>query len=127
MARLRRAMEASWDPLTAYQGIIRQNDPAYGQCYPTSRVVQWFYPEAEIAVGNVWTGESLERHFWNVFHAGAEAEWIDMSWQQFPDGSVVRDHQILERDSLGDSAGTLERCALLLRRVEPHLAADHAP
>jgi hypothetical protein len=115
------ALEASWDHLTSYQGAIRPGNPAYGQCYPTSRVVQWFYPEYEIAKGEVWTGTSVEQHFWNVRGIGEHAEWMDLSWKQFPAGSVVRQFSLLDRTSLGDSERTKERCALLLQRVLSYL------
>jgi hypothetical protein len=119
---LRIAVEASWDRRTAYQGITRPGNPAFGQCYPTSRVVQHFYPETEIACGDVWTGSGTECHFWNVRGAGDEAGWIDLSWKQFPPGSVVQRFKLLDRRLLGDSPPTVERCALLLRRVLSHLA-----
>lgn len=119
---LAEALEASWDHQTAYRGIIRPGNPAFGQCYPTSRVVQWFYPEFEIATGEIWTGSSIEHHFWNVQGAGDGAGWVDLTWKQFPPGSVVRRFEILDRNALGDSQGTQERCALLLRRVLAHLA-----
>jgi hypothetical protein len=121
LIRLQSALESSWDHLTAYRGITRPGNPAYGQCYPTSRVVQWFYPAAEIASGTVWTGETLERHFWNVFVDGDRTDWVDLSWQQFPPGASVKDFQLLDRDALGDSPGTLKRCTLLLRRVQRRL------
>ena len=120
--RLQLAIEASWDHLTAYRGDFRQDNPAYGQCYPTSRVVQWFYPDAEIVSGKVWTGLGMEHHFWNAFDADGKVEWVDLSWKQFPQGSLVRDHRVLNRDGLGDSEGTLERCSLLLQRVQARLA-----
>ncbi|WP_404369814.1 hypothetical protein AB5I39_00285 [Sphingomonas sp. MMS24-J45] len=115
------ALDASWDALTSYQGATRPGNPAYGQCYPTSRVVQWFYPEYEIAKGEVWTGASVEQHFWNVRGTGAQADWIDLSWKQFPVGSVVRHFTLLDRTALGDSERARERCALLLQRVLSYL------
>lgn len=124
MSALAAALEASWDRRTAYQGVIRPGNPAFGQCYPTSRVVQWFYPELEIAKGEVWTGSSSEHHFWNVRETDSGAEWIDLSWKQFPPGSVVRHLILFDRNALGDSEGTQERCALLLQRVLTHLALD---
>ena len=42
---LKCAVEASWDHLTSYQGVLEFGNPALGQCYSTSRVVQWFYPD----------------------------------------------------------------------------------
>jgi hypothetical protein len=118
------ALEASWGSLTSYRGATRPGNPAYGQCYPTSRVVQWFYPEYEIAKGEVWTGASIEQHFWNVRGAGKDAEWIDLSWKQFPAGSVVRQFSLLDRNSLGDSERAKERCALLLQRVLSYLGSN---
>jgi hypothetical protein len=85
-------------------------------------VVQCFYPEYEIACGDVWTGTSAECHFWNIRGSGSGAEWIDLSWKQFPPGSAVRSFRLLDRTQLGDSPPTVERCELLLRRVRAHLA-----
>jgi hypothetical protein len=126
LERLRAAVAASWDHRTAYRGLTRPGNPAFGQCYPTSRVVQFFYPEVEIACGDVWTGAVTECHFWNIRGSGPHAEWIDFTWQQFPPGSVVKHFKLLDRRHLGDSPPTVERCALLLRRVLARLAADPA-
>ncbi|HZG45134.1 MAG TPA: hypothetical protein VEZ41_02555 [Allosphingosinicella sp.] len=125
--KLAAALEASWDRSTAYRGVVQPGNPAVGQCYPTSRVVQFFYPETEIACGDVWTGAGTECHFWNVRGSGDEAEWIDLSWQQFPPGSVVQHFKLLDRHRLGDTPPTLERCGLLLRRVLAHLAGQQGP
>jgi hypothetical protein len=122
IASLAAALEASWDHRTAYRGLVQPGNPALGQCYPTSRVVQFFYPEVEIACGDVWTGAATECHFWNIRGSGDQAEWIDLSWQQFPAGSVVQRYKLLDRRLLGDSPPTIERCELLLRRVLAHLA-----
>ena len=126
LARLAAALEASWDHRTSHGGVTRPGNPALGQCYPTSRIVQYFFSETEIACGEVWTGAGTECHFWNVRGSGHAAEWIDLSWQQFPPGSVVRHFKLLDRRHLADSPPTVERCALLLRRVLTHLT-DQAP
>ena len=84
--------------------------------------MQWFYPEYEIAKGLVWTGSTAEQHFWNVRGAGEGADVLDLSWDQFPPGSVVRDFVLLDRNALGDSPETVERCELLLHRVLSHLS-----
>jgi len=123
--RLAPAIEASWDDRTAYQGVTKPGNPAFGQCYPTSRVVQWYFPEFEIACGDVWTGLSLECHFWNVRGSGEDLEKIDLTWSQFPSGSVVRRYEVLDRAKLGDSPATVERCALLLERVILNLVAQN--
>jgi hypothetical protein len=122
LASLAAALETSWDRRTAYGGVAEPGNPALGQCYPTSRVVQFFYPQTEIACGEVWTGSGTECHFWNVSGSGDAAEWIDLTWQQFPPRSRVRHFRLLDRHRLGDSPPTVERCALLLRRVLSRLA-----
>jgi hypothetical protein len=122
LERLATAIEASWDHRTAYRGITQPGNPAFGQCYPTSRVVQFFYPEVEIACGEVLTGAGTECHFWNIRGSGTQAEWIDLSWKQFAPGSVVQRFEILDRRRLGDSPPTVERCQLLHRRVLSYLA-----
>jgi hypothetical protein len=61
MLRLCEALEASWDG---------SGNPACGQCYATSRVVQHYYPATEIIKGKVWTGEREEIHFWNGLPVG---------------------------------------------------------
>ena len=120
MLRLREALEASWDWQTAYGAVEQAGNPALGQCYPTSRVVQHFYPATEIIKGKVWTGVSEEIHFWNGLRVGDEWYHIDSSWQQFPTGSVVREFIVLDRQDLDDSEATIQLCALLLKRVEDY-------
>jgi hypothetical protein len=66
MLRLREALEASWDKQTAYQNVEQAGNRAYGQCYPTSRVMQHFYPAAEIIKGKVWTGERVKRSIFGM-------------------------------------------------------------
>jgi hypothetical protein len=122
MLRLREALEASWDKLTAYGAVEKVGNATLGQCYPTARVVQHYYPTTEIIKGKVWTGEREEIHFWNGLPVGDKWYHIDFSWNQFPAGSVVREFVVLDRHDLGDSEVTLERCALLLKRVEAYLS-----
>jgi len=45
---LRQAIEKSWQPDTAYGFVEEKGNPALGQCYPTSRVVQYYYPKSEV-------------------------------------------------------------------------------
>lgn len=66
MVKLREALEASWDEKTSYLNVVERGNPALGQCYPSSRIVQIFFPDVEIVEGQVWTGISNEKHFWNV-------------------------------------------------------------
>ena len=117
LPRLRSALEASWQPDTAYLGVHQPGNPALGQCYPTSRVVQWFFPALEIVSGQVRTGSSVEAHFWNVHPAQHPQGHVDLTWQQFAAGAEVASFAILDRDALNDSPPTVARCELLLRRV----------
>lgn len=117
LSQLSSALEASWDSRTAYLGASRAGRPALGQCYPTARVVQWFYPRFEIASGEVDTGSAVESHFWNIDPGCNPPEHVDLTWQQFAEGSKVTTFKILDRNALGDSPPTIERCQLLLERV----------
>lgn len=122
MLRLRQALEVSWGRDTSYMAAYEQGNPALGQCYPTCRVVQYFYPETEIIKGVVQSGELREDvHFWNGLPHGDGWYHIDLSWQQFPAGSQVLDFSVLDRNNLGDSAATITRVSLLLERVKEHL------
>jgi hypothetical protein len=123
LLRLRSALEAAWDSETSLDRVMKPGVPTLGQCYPTARVVQHFFPETEIAEGEVWTGREVEKHFWNVVDHGGTALHIDLTWQQFPFGSMVRSFALRDRSSLGDSPQTRTRVELLLHRVEAVLAA----
>jgi len=122
LPQLRAALQASWDSRTSYLGVSQDGNPALGQCYPTSRVVQWFFPRLEIALGEVDTGSSLEWHFWNIDPESDPVRHVDLTWQQFSPGSRVKQFKILDRHMLGDSPPTIKRCQLLLERVLARLA-----
>lgn len=111
---LAQALRTSWDARTAYQGRFDPANPAAGQCYPTARVVQWFYPDFAVVQGEVCTGSGTERHFWNVRN---EVERLDLSWEQFPAGSTILQFELLRSGASADSTGTQARCLLLLERV----------
>jgi hypothetical protein len=114
---LRRALEAAWDEMTSYQGAVRDGNPAFGQCYPTSWLVQQLDPRMEIAKGTVEAAGGLHTHFWNVLPTDGRLAPLDLTWQQFPPGARVLHFEVLDREHLGDSAETVARCELLLRRV----------
>jgi hypothetical protein len=126
LPQLKCALEASWDRSTAYLRAEQSGNAALGQCYPTSRVVQWFFPHLEIASGAVDTGSGLEAHFWNIDPAEPSSP-IDLTWQQFADGSRIMSFEILDRHALNDSPQTLLRCRLLLARVLRRLETLGAP
>ena len=121
MTKLREAIEASWGVDTAYLHVNEKGNPALGNCYPTSRVIQHFFPKMEIVEGQVWTGKKLEKHFWNLLIVDGMEYHIDLSWRQFPHGSVVKEYKIRDRKTLGDSEATIKRVELLLNRVKNFL------
>jgi hypothetical protein len=103
MLSLREALEASWDKDTSYLTVEHAGNPALGQCYPTCRVVQHYYPETEIIKGKVHTNSDREDiHFWNGLRCGDDWYHIDLSWRQFPLGARVREFTVLDRHNLGD-------------------------
>lgn len=119
---LREAIEASWGSDTAYLHVSEVGNPALGNCYPTSRVVQYYFPKMEIIEGQVLANEKLEKHFWNMIVDEGFEYHIDLSWQQFPPGSVVEEYKVRDRKTLADSESTVKRVDLLLDRVKRYLA-----
>jgi hypothetical protein len=75
----------------------------------------------EVVKGEVWNGKEIEIHFWNSLEVSGKTYYIDLTWQQFPAGSAVRAHKILDRNSFGDGESTVKRCELLLQRVKRYL------
>lgn len=127
LLQIREALEASWDKQTSYQSVAEPGNPALGQCYPTSRVVQFFFPETEIVKGRVRNGDREDIHFWNTLRVGDQIYHVDLSWQQFPTGSSVIDFVFLDRNNLGDGQDTIRRCNLLRERVSVYLKQKEAP
>jgi hypothetical protein len=91
MVQVREALERSWDAETAYERTFRLGVPALGQCYPTARVLQMLFATLEIVEGTVWTGMKSEKHFWNLLAVDRMEYHLDLTWQQFPPESEVRD------------------------------------
>ncbi len=123
LTRLREALEASWDEKTSYKAVVESGNPALGQCYPTSRVIQFYFPNTEIIEGEVWTGDGMEKHFWNLLDIDGSQYHIDLTWQQFPNGSVVKNWKIRDRKTLGDSQKTIYRVELLKKRVKDYMSS----
>jgi hypothetical protein len=126
-ADLLEALEASWDCSTAYASAFAPGNAALGQCYPTARVVQSFFPRFEIARGIVDTGSSIEAHYWNVDPRAAPPEHADLTRSQFPARSKIVEYELLDRHALGDSSPTVVRCQVLLERVVARLLSASGP
>jgi hypothetical protein len=117
LAGLRNTLEASWDEMTSYQGAVPPGNPAFGQCYPTSWLLQQLDPRIEIARGTVEVADRLHIHYWNVLPTVAGLWHLDLTWDQFAPGARVQQFELLHRERLNDSAATVARRDLLLRRV----------
>lgn len=121
MIKLREALEASWGVDTAYLQAGEEGNPALGNCYPTSRVVQYYFPKMEIVEGQVQTDRGMEKHFWNMLIVDGNEYHIDLTWQQFHHGSTIKEYKVRDRETLGDSGRTIERVNTLLNRVKNYL------
>jgi hypothetical protein len=119
LLRLREAIEVCWDNHTSYMGVAQPGNPAYGQCYPTSFVVQHYFPNTEILEGVVLAGSTEHTHFWNGLYVGDTWYHIDLTWQQFP---VVKRFTAFDRESSANAKIKSRRFALLLMRVEEILS-----
>lgn len=121
MVKVRQAIEASWDGETAYLGAFEEGNPALGNCYPTSRVVQYYFPDMEIVEGEVSTPKGSEKHFWSLLLVGGVEYHVDLTWQQFPAGSYVISYKIRDRSELNDGEDATRRVQLLQDRVRDFL------
>lgn len=124
MTKLRRAIEASWEPAIASFGQDQPDNPSLGQCYPVSWLMQQYFPELEIVEGEVYTPVGDEKHFWNLLSIQGVEYHIDLTWQQFPHGSHVTSWHVRDRETLQDAPDTRERCELLKSKVEKFLAQN---
>ena len=119
--RLREAIEASWAQDTAFQRVYEDGNPAQGNCYVTSRVVQHFFPEMEVVQGKVQSAEKLVGHFWNVLIKDGIEYHIDLTWKQFPQESIVTEYKFRDRHAFSDDQEAINRIEILLERVKKHL------
>lgn len=121
MLQVREAIEASWSMDTAHEKAYEEGNPALGNCYPTSRVIQYYFPQTEVVEGIVVTPNGEEKHFWNILVVNGDEYHVDLSWQQFPPGSSVKEYKVRDRQEFGDGEDAIRRVELLLSRVEHHL------
>jgi hypothetical protein len=122
MVKLRQALEDSWDAHTSYLGVFEHGNPALGNCYPTSRVIQHYFPEIEIVEGAISAPKGIEKHFWNMILVGDIEYHIDLTWQQFPKGSYVMSYIVRDRNELNDGEDAIRRVQLLQNRVQDFLS-----
>jgi hypothetical protein len=119
--KLRDAIESAWQPDTAYQFVEEDGNPALGQCYVTSLVIQHFFPECEIIKGKVNTNHGIEKHYWNMVTVNGEGLHIDLTWHQFPVGSAIRNWELIGRNEPNRDEQLAERFEKLLARVRQNL------
>lgn len=125
MTQIRHALEQSWGADTAYLSAFQQGNPALGNCYPSSRVVQHYFPDTEIVEREVQTPSGIEIHFWNILITEEFEYHIDFTWGQFPDGSYVTSYRVRDRSKLNDDNEATVRVQLLLDRVQKFLKRNH--
>ena len=121
LINLREAIEKSWNKDTAYGGSFDPSNPSLGQCYVSSWVVQYFFPEFEIYEGQVDTGKQDEKHFWAELRHAGDNIVLDLTWQQFPGGSHIKERKHRDRKTLNGSEDSIRRRELLLSRVKEYL------
>ncbi len=124
IVRLREALSCSWSKDTAYLGVSEENNPSLGNCYPTSRVVQFYFPNTEIVEGRVLTPAGEEKHFWNMIVVDGVEYHVDLTWQQFPPNSRVISYKIRDRNFFNDGEDATRRVELLKERVHDFLARE---
>lgn len=110
--RLQQVLLKSYDRKTAYPKCRdgwREDNPAYGQCVPTSLLVQHYFG------GEIYKKDD---HYFNVI----KGEVIDLSRSQF-DYDFDYSNSKKKQPSL-DQARTQERYELLKERVEKYLIKE---
>ena len=80
-----------------------------------------YYPATEIVKGIVGARGSDEVHFWNGLLVGDDWYHLDLSWQQFPAGSVITEFRSWTAIIWGQRRYRSTMRSLLLRRVQEHL------
>lgn len=120
LTTLRHAIEASWSEETAYHNVLEVGNPSFGQCLPTSFVINHFFPEIQMVCGKVLIDNKIEEHYWNALMMNDNFYHIDLTWQQFPIGSKVLEFEIFDFNSLAKNSSAYKRSHLLLNRVNKY-------
>lgn len=108
---LRQRLAACWDAETsASPEEWSEVNPSRGQCAITAMIVQ------DIFGGDLLrTTVNGESHYYNRLPGG---EVIDLTFDQFPDGSAYDAEPIVrDRDYVGSSESTMRRYTLLTQRL----------
>jgi hypothetical protein len=102
-------IQAAWSRDTSYwPDKWSPENRASGQCAVTALLVQ------DLVGGDIWRGwVDGQPHYWNR----ADGEPIDLTWEQFPGGSVRRIDVPVNRLILLSDEGTRRRYELLSERA----------
>ena len=103
MSRIREAVEASWKQDTAYDEVFEEGNPALGQCYPTSWLMQYFYPLLEIVEGEVDTGKSID----TIIEEKGLAQVSDDSTLQKLVVEIIDEHKNIAEQIRGGREGAI--------------------
>lgn len=121
LIQLREALEHSWDKETAYSVENYENhDPAWGQCAVTACVVYNYFKCALIKGKVTMPDGSTTSHYWN----NIDGVDVDLTWRQFPVGSVVSERKTADFYDLMENEWTNQRFRRLLGRVKNYFY-DH--
>lgn len=106
------AIRSSWAADTAAEDDWPEDNPARGQCEPSS-FVAWRYLGGDLVLAKVLVdGEQTEHHYWNRI----DGEDFDLTRQQFTNGEVIEEIRVLPSDFLADNLRTMKPD--MLRRIE---------
>ena len=112
------AVRSCWSAETSANDHWSGDNPAKGQCEPSS-FVAWRYLGGDLVVAKVLVdGEQVEHHYWNRI----DGEDIDLTRAQFTNGEVIEVMRVLPSDFLAENMnemkpGMLRRIELMSRQV----------
>ncbi len=105
------AIRSSWSAETCAHETWGEDNPARGQCEPSS-FVAWRYLGGDLVLASVLVdGEQVEHHYWNRI----DGEDIDLTREQFVNGEVVEEIQVLPDEFLAANMSTMK--PVMLRRI----------
>lgn len=106
------AIRSSWAADTCAEGDWPEDNPAKGQCEPSS-FVAWTYLGGDLVLARVLVnGDQVEHHYWNR----VDGEDLDLTREQFTEGEVIEEIDLLPYTFLAENMHTMK--PEMLRRIE---------